>query len=91
MFISNNDFFILLIFVLSLVKLSFNVVCPDTPSWDDGYGYGCSQYAGDWCKNGGPVPGGLRIGANYNYPEKNCCVCGKGNFRNNLPNLNYDF
>ncbi|CAF1339141.1 unnamed protein product [Didymodactylos carnosus] len=66
--------------------------CSDTPNWYNGYaganggkGFTCQEYAtagsdrrgSPWCSNGQVTPGSSwTIGAKYNYPEKNCCVCG---------------
>eukprot|EP00965_Chrysotila_dentata_P132517 4382182-Pleurochrysis_carterae.AAC.3 len=52
--------------------------CTDTASWNDGRGRGCSVFAMSYCR-----AGGFRIGADwasgaaYNFPERNCCECGK--------------
>ncbi|UJR34486.1 hypothetical protein I4U23_021894 [Adineta vaga] len=67
--------------------------CQDTPNWYNGYkhanngkGWTCSEYAtvgpdrsgAPWCKDGAVTKGSeWTLGAKYNYPEKNCCVCGK--------------
>ena len=68
----------LFIFVLSLIKVSINVGCTDTPSWNNGYGHDCNSYSTRWCKDGAANPGQeWTLGAKYKYPENNCCVCGK--------------
>ena len=70
-------------------QIIFYLGCSDKPSWYDGLGHDCNTYAYlQWCENGAAKPG-TGLGAIYNYPEKNCCVCGKGNFSNNLRDLNY--
>ena len=80
----------LFIFVLSLIKLSINVGCTDTPSWNNGYGHDCNSYSTRWCENGAAKPGQeWTLGAKYKYPENNCCVCGKGNSNYNLTDLNH--
>ena len=85
-------FYILVIYLLVSIKLCFNVGCTDTPSWDNGYGQDCSLYGTRYCENGAAKPGHeADLGAKYNYPENNCCVCGKGNFSNNQRDLNYIF
>ena len=50
----------------------------DTKDWVNGDGYGCASYASRWCENGGAKEGQeWTLGQRYNYPENNCCVCGK--------------
>ena len=55
--------------------------CTDTPGWDNGYGFGCEgslSYASGWCAGGAVVAGQeWALGPTYNYPEMNCCACGK--------------
>jgi len=48
--------------------------CTDTPSWNDGAGENCQDYRTKYCKvnSAGPFAGG-----SWNFPEKNCCGCGK--------------
>ena len=54
--------------------------CVDTGNWDSGKGHDCNSYANTWCQNGAANTGyEWTLGSNYNYPENNCCVCGKGN------------
>ena len=52
--------------------------CTDTPGWDNGQGFGCegplSYTSFGWCAGGTMAAGG---GQFYNYPEMNCCACGK--------------
>jgi hypothetical protein len=71
-----------------------SISCQDTPNWHNGWsgakcgkGLTCYQYATSgyynggtpWCKDGKVTSGSeWTLGAKYNYPEKNCCVCGKG-------------
>merc|ERR1712218_132848 len=58
--------------------------CSDTPNWTDGNGSGngqmdCVDYE-TYCAYGGAKKswvGGAWDGERFNYPEKNCCVCGK--------------
>jgi hypothetical protein len=67
-------------------------LCTDTPGWQNNNGFGCDIYANNggrsrtvngqtpvgWCANGAAAPGQeWTLGANWNYPENNCCVCGK--------------
>ena len=51
----------------------------DSADWDSGYGVDCEGYeSNEWCLNGRAVAGKeWLLGATYNYPEDNCCVCGK--------------
>ena len=44
----------------------------DTPGWDDGEGEDCAEYRSYYCD-----PGDSLAGKQYNYPEQNCCGCGK--------------
>ena len=61
------------------LTIHFYLGCVDTYSWDNGYGDDCSDYAKNWCQNGGAKPGyESSLGSNLNNPEKNCCACGKG-------------
>ena len=56
----------------------FELECIDTPSWDNGYEKGCKWYAGNACDKGLPRSGvGIGFGSSYNFPELNCCACGK--------------
>ena len=63
------------------------IECPgDTPGWRNNphkpeWGhFGCKEYEeNNWCENGGPTYRNAgRMGEKYNYPERNCCACGKG-------------
>jgi hypothetical protein len=47
--------------------------CADTLNWSNGY-HGCEIYKGSWCQDGS-----FRgLGYFHNYPDRNCCACGKG-------------
>ena len=51
----------------------------DTPLWNDHQGFNCELYR-VFCENEGIKPGNERLfGNGSNYPEINCCGCGKGN------------
>jgi len=53
----------------------------DTVGWSNGFGYGCADYEKHWCANGvAKVGQAWALGAFYNYPEENCCTCGKNVF-----------
>jgi len=53
--------------------------CQDTPGWKNPSGYSCEDYALGWCADGRAAPGyEWTIGSDWNNPEQNCCVCGKG-------------
>eukprot|EP00808_Paulinella_micropora_P021583 g19910.t1 len=54
-------------------------VCKDTLNWQNGAGYTCAGYASqNWCANGRFTTGAEWTGGStYNFPENNCCVCGK--------------
>ena len=68
---------LLYVYLLSPISNWFiETVCFDTPLWDDTFGYNCEGYMTyGWCKTGVI---NIRGGSNYNFPESNCCVCGKG-------------
>ena len=58
-------------------------VCQDTPQWSDGtrtvtggFGNPCTWWREECCEEGGFKPN-CRGGKEYNYPEYNCCACGK--------------
>jgi len=53
--------------------------CQDTPDWTNGaFKQTCKDYASKWCENGKFKAGFEHTGGSqYNFPESNCCVCGK--------------
>merc|ERR1711865_681127 len=53
--------------------------CKDTPGWDNKSFKSCAQYESHgWCKGGDFTAGSKWTGGEqYNFPEKNCCACGK--------------
>jgi len=55
-------------------------MCVNTPGWLNGASnHPCATYAKEWCDAGMNRPGfAWTLGAKYNFPEKNCCACGKG-------------
>ena len=56
----------------------FTLGCINTKGWKNGEGHDCSSYEKMWCFNGGAkVDSEWSLGAAYNYPEENCCACGK--------------
>ena len=62
----------------------FIIECVDTPGWDDGsrIKYDCGKYRRVFkCAEN-------LIGELYNYPEQNCCGCGKERQgKPNIPNI----
>ena len=61
------------------VKEEIKGACKDTPGFTNGHGHGCASYQKSWCANGKAKPGmEWALGPNWNFPEANCCVCGKG-------------
>ena len=58
-------------------KFHVYLACTDTPSWDDGLGDTCEHYRITFCQDN-KVHEDL-AGASFNFPEKNCCGCGKTN------------
>lgn len=52
--------------------------CLDTDLWNNGRGFDCNSYTQHWCENGAARQGSeWTLGSTFNYPENNCCVCGK--------------
>merc|ERR1740139_1861373 len=57
--------------------------CVNTPGWTNSHAYKhpCANYAKVWCDAGKARAGSeWTLGAKWNFPEKNCCVCGKAAF-----------
>eukprot|EP00316_Scyphosphaera_apsteinii_P016693 CAMPEP_0119318564 /NCGR_PEP_ID=MMETSP1333-20130426/46800_1 /TAXON_ID=418940 /ORGANISM="Scyphosphaera apsteinii, Strain RCC1455" /LENGTH=195 /DNA_ID=CAMNT_0007324773 /DNA_START=88 /DNA_END=673 /DNA_ORIENTATION=+ len=52
--------------------------CVDSPDWQNFSGKTCADYANEWCA-GDTFRVGMEwtSGGQFNYPEQNCCVCGK--------------
>ena len=62
-----------------LNKCHIYLACTDTPSWNDGSGTQhttCEDYRTKYCWDNSAKS---LAGVSYNFPEKNCCGCGKGN------------
>ena len=54
-----------------------DLACVDTDGWENGAGRDCNSYASNnWCENEA-IKEDWTSGSPYNYPENNCCVCGK--------------
>ena len=52
--------------------------CSDTPSFDNGSGKSCADYAAAWCEGGAFRTGAnWTSGAAFGFPERHCCACGK--------------
>ena len=52
--------------------------CVDTPGWDNSRGKTCDEYGRLYCTDGGFKQGHSWIGGEvFNWPERNCCACGK--------------
>lgn len=53
--------------------------CTDTSGWASSAGQTCASYESNgWCAEGSHAPGNeWTLGAGFDYPENNCCVCGK--------------
>ena len=46
--------------------------------WLNGAARDCKSYEQNFCENGAAKPGfEFALGNVYNYPEDNCCACGK--------------
>ena len=55
--------------------------CQDTHQWSNGMGLSCGRYeALKYCRNG-TVLEKWATGLTYNFPEQNCCSCGKTSLR----------
>ena len=59
----------------SVIQLNFKIECVDTEGWK-GRGFDCTYFEKYLCRSGRPRYGYGSI--SYNYPEENCCACGKG-------------
>lgn len=72
------------LFVGLAALATVDAACTDTVDWQfmhDGRAYDCSHFDNpDVCSNGSCVetPIGSLCGEFFNFPELNCCVCGKG-------------
>ena len=62
-----------------LSKIFLENNCTDTAAWSDGWGETCEYYLTKGVCENGEVKDGqvLKNSAMFNFPEKNCCVCGK--------------
>ena len=53
-------------------------VCADDDAWDNFSGKRCADYSAEWCSAGGfHVGAEWTGGAQFNFPERHCCACGK--------------
>ena len=51
----------------------------DTTGFSNGHGHGCASYDAHWCADGKAKSGmEWTLGKKFNFPENNCCACGKG-------------
>lgn len=56
-------------------------VCEDTIGWENNRGKSCTDYT-TWCADGlFRVGSEWAAGEVFNFPEQNCCVCGKGSLK----------
>ncbi len=64
---------------LALPASAYNDCFQDEPNWDNGSGKNCAHYASqNWCAGGGFTPGKEWTGgAQFNWPERACCACGR--------------
>ena len=60
-------------------RTPLQLVCRDTPGWKNPYGLTCAGYVTErHCSRGSFASGHAWAGgAQFGYPEHNCCVCGK--------------
>ena len=57
----------------------FKLVCVNTVSWHNRHQEDCTRYVQIYCENGHAKDGYSYMMTNeYNNPQENCCVCGKG-------------
>ena len=74
--------------ILVLLNTVLGQKCTDTENWLDGKKNKCEDYSEGWCEKGQLSPDHSdKAGSSNNFPELNCCVCGKKKF-NNLPSVN---
>ena len=59
-----------------LSALSLSLGCTDTLGWKNQWGDSCWTYS-QRCRDGQFFAESWTQGADYNFPEKNCCACGK--------------
>ena len=59
-----------------LSVLSLSLGCTDTLGWKNQWGDSCWTYT-QRCRDGQFFAESWTQGADYNFPEKNCCACGK--------------
>ena len=75
---------------LGIVNSTFDpswiVGCKDTVEWENPHNVTCQGYSDrGWCTNGGvSTPAWENMGSAFNFPQENCCVCGK---QSSLPAL----
>jgi hypothetical protein len=63
---------------LTLEDINSEPQCQDTLNWDNRAGETCTKYSNSYCAQGEPSASHSHLfGINFNYPEKNCCSCGK--------------
>ena len=60
--------------MLSVLTLSLG--CTDTLGWKNQWGDSCWTYT-QRCRDGQFFAESWTQGKDYNFPEKNCCACGK--------------
>jgi hypothetical protein len=53
--------------------------CIDTADWVNDRGYNCDTYKNNYLCINGVIGSYTGTGSRWNFPEDNCCVCGKGN------------
>ena len=71
-------------FLTLLAPLISAQKCQDTEEWKDNSGRGCSSYAGMCSQNQLRAGQEAQSGEKNNFPEINCCACGKDKY-GNLP------
>eukprot|EP00929_Paragymnodinium_shiwhaense_P017263 TRINITY_DN12633_c0_g1_i2.p1 TRINITY_DN12633_c0_g1~~TRINITY_DN12633_c0_g1_i2.p1 ORF type:complete len:681 (-),score=85.27 TRINITY_DN12633_c0_g1_i2:77-2119(-) len=49
----------------------------NTPNWTNGFGQDCDFYRDRFLCSNGDAKHQWQMGPFYNYPERNCCACGK--------------
>ena len=63
---------------LTTKQIADRTACVDTDSWNNGDDKTCTNYNADYCSGGEfSVASTHMAGSNFNFPEDNCCSCGK--------------
>ena len=64
-------------FILLALISKIRSQCIDTINWTDKHNYNCNYYLTKGICRNNDLVGEHYAGALYNFPELNCCACGK--------------